>query len=415
MTRHRIGFAALAVLLLMPAVATAANKVCVDPDQVRSFGTDSKAESASCFTEAPPAGCPNTAPPGQCPLGFGGLAGGLIDSIIEIFNPTPFGVPPGACNNAAGDGLLGYANFGPLTGTLICNPGPPPITVDFESVEPDRGKDITSVFRFPIPPLPPAPPTSIGSAAIPNSWVGAVLEITPALPAFVGIAPTFWPTISVSLCDIPIKGVWTNVPGFDTVLDSEGQVVHPLNPNPVDPDCIVTNRDGLPAGGGLGQFDVVLNVASENPEAGHVGGVDNLSFFLGLLNFGPSQTIKIPLNHRALKVLNSGGTPEGYLELTVRMADQRGHHSEGPNATRVPLGFPNGVNMMVIHDENGCTYNNPVAGARTKLTLIADQDARVGCAFQFGECCSRDEAGNCHMSCEQDCCNATSECWPVIH
>ena len=335
--------------------------VLVEPDQVRSIGTDSEASSALCYDSAPPAECPVQTIPG-CPLGVG-VDSGPIDDLQEIFNLTPTG--GGTCDNAAGDGLIGYANLGVQTGTLICSAAPL-VTVDFTSLRDEELKDITAVFRFEIPNRPNS-----------HSWRKAVLEITPALPSSVGIAPVFWPTIAVSLCDIPVNGVWTNLPSFTSSLDSEGTVSHPGDPNPVDPDCIVTNRDGT--GSGLGQFDVVLNAARDNPESGHVGGIDNLSFFLGLMSSGPSQTIKIPLNEKALCLLNQGGSPPGYLELVVRMADPRGSESEGPNSTRAPLGYPDGVNILVIHDENGCTYGSSLASATTALRLEHGRGRPIHC------------------------------------
>ncbi len=374
MTRRFIPFIALA-LVASPVLA---GTTVIQPDQVRTHASNSAAEIGNTIVTGPYD--PPTADPllgGTCPLlGTPVGDGNIIDQVFELIAEyTPENGGPDT--NAPGDGAVGYANFGrnpnPLDFLICENPSE---SVGLTSLDETIARDLVSVFRFK---LPAAASTGHGHGNGSDSAVtGAYLEIDPALAGFTGLAPAHWPTLSVSLCEPPAKNAWDI--GGAVVFDSETDpaAAHPLDPNPVDNDCIVTNRDynltNSNAEGGLGQFDVLLRESKDNPDAGYAGGIDNMTWFLKLTAIGQPATIKIPLNQKALDVINAGGTPAGYLELIVRMPDNRGSDSEGPDRTRTGLGLPDGANMLIIEDDNGCYYggaNNcdPLASASTRLVL----------------------------------------------
>lgn len=303
-------------------------QVTIAPDACRSLQSNSGPFS---LTYSPLQG---PIPP-ECPANLTGLK---FDSVSEIIaDYTPAG--GGSNTNACGEGMLGYWDYGPTPGTLNCTTTVPPITALTDTSIPYY--DGTAVLRYPLAGIDLA---KVSAAAI---------EIHPTTQR-----KATWLTYSVTGCKIDTGVV--SVLG----LDREPAVA---------PDCIMDERDF----GGFVSFiqvhDVLLSINDRNPTVNQWGGRTDLGLLhnqFDIPGMGISRNVTIPLTESALKVIRAGGEPAGYLEVLIKMGDERGAFSEGPTvgAREAALGILF-MNHAVIEDRDGIWYADPALSASTDLIL----------------------------------------------
>jgi len=318
---------------LPPANAASSNSsapLVIGPDQVRSLQSNSGPFSLTYTVGQPPI-------PAACPASLAGSRFDLVSEIIADYTPAN----GGGNTNTAGEGILGYFDFGPIVGTLNCDNNLPPTTALTDTNTPLL--DGIAVIRY-----------SLAGVDV-STVTAAAIDINPAPKRC-----AFWTTYAVSGCAVD-AGIWT----LNPALDQEPAVAN---------DCIYDERDYVGFISFIQAHDVLMNESLDNPADGNqYGGESHISFFNNNFNIpaqGVTRNVTIPLNENALKVIRGGGNPAGYFEVVVRMADPRGSRSEGPGGTCLIGGLAGHFqNVQVIEDQDGIWFQDKGLAAKTNLIL----------------------------------------------
>lgn len=322
--------------------------VTLRPQQVRTYCSNSNVAGKYQLGGTLPNGSPCPAvPPAACPA-----ANALpkLDLVAEIFGAyTPCG--GGANTNTAGEGVLGYFNFGALPGPLNCDSKVPPTTACVITDAPFA--DCTAVLRYDL-------------SGVPAGVAGAALDVQ-------GVNFALWTTLSANVCNHRyIKG---GIDQTSRLVDGEGLSPDPACDQPaINTDCIVDDRDGRGFISFVQVHDVLLHEGLDTHSTA-VGGTTALTF----RDEFPDLTF--PLPDQTVSFIAAGGekTADGvhhYVDIMLRLADPRGSLSEGPTAAAKILGIPN-ANFFIAEDDAGTFLNDPTFSAHTNLVLTGVRSGDV--------------------------------------